>query len=33
MNCCVPVGQSSIEQARAVIDYHLSRLFPAPRSG
>ena len=24
-------GQSSIQQAQAVIDYHLDRLFPAPR--
>jgi AcrR family transcriptional regulator len=26
-------GQSSVEQAQAVIDYHLRRLFPAPRQG
>jgi transcriptional regulator BetI-like protein len=26
----VLAGQSSIEQARAVIDYHLDRLFPRP---
>ncbi|HEX2818988.1 MAG TPA: TetR family transcriptional regulator C-terminal domain-containing protein [Streptosporangiaceae bacterium] len=25
-------GQSSVEQAQAVIDYHLHRLFPASRS-
>ncbi|MGD0608921.1 MAG: hypothetical protein ABSA53_35730, partial [Streptosporangiaceae bacterium] len=25
-------GQSSAEQAQAVIDYHLHRLFPASRS-
>jgi hypothetical protein len=23
-------GHSSVEQAQAVIDYHLRRLFPAP---
>jgi AcrR family transcriptional regulator len=28
----VLVGQSSVEQAQAVIDYHLYRLFPASRS-
>jgi AcrR family transcriptional regulator len=27
----VLAGQSSIEQAQAVIDYHLDRLFPSPR--
>jgi hypothetical protein len=27
----VLAGQSSIEQAQAVIDYHLDRLFPRPR--
>jgi AcrR family transcriptional regulator len=27
----VLVGHSSVEQAQAVIDYHLYRLFPAPR--
>ena len=27
----VLAGQSSLEQAQAVIDYHLDRLFPAPR--
>jgi hypothetical protein len=27
----VLAGQSSLEQARAVIDYHLDRLFPASR--
>ena len=27
----VLAGQSSVEQAQAVIDYHLDRLFPAPR--
>ena len=26
-------GQSSVEQAQAVIDYHLHRLFPASRPG
>ena len=26
----VLAGQSSIEQAQAVIDYHLDRLFPRP---
>jgi AcrR family transcriptional regulator len=26
-------GQSSVEQAQAVIDYHLDRLFPALRAG
>ncbi len=26
----VLTGQSSIEQAQAVIDYHLDRLFPRP---
>jgi len=26
----VLAGQSSIQQAQAVIDYHLDRLFPAP---
>ena len=26
----VLAGQSSVEQAQAVIDYHLDRLFPAP---
>jgi len=29
----VLVGQSSIEQAQAVIDYHLHRLFPASAAG
>ncbi len=29
----VLAGQSSLEQAQAVIDYHLARLFPAPRPG
>jgi AcrR family transcriptional regulator len=29
----VLVGHSSIEQARAVIDYHLQRLFLAPQNG
>jgi hypothetical protein len=28
----VLVGQSSVEQAQAVIDYHLYRLFPTSRS-
>jgi hypothetical protein len=27
----VLAGQSSVEQAQAVIDYHLDRLFPASR--
>ena len=27
----VLAGQSSIQQAQAVIDYHLDRLFPASR--
>jgi AcrR family transcriptional regulator len=27
----VLAGQSSVDQAQAVIDYHLDRLFPAPR--
>jgi hypothetical protein len=29
MATSVLVGQSSVEQAQAVIDYHLHRLFPA----
>ena len=31
LSTSILAGQSSAEQAQAVIDYHLDRLFPAPR--